>query len=458
MKSKIFLCAAFVSMMVSGQVVSNVSLFSNEVFANSSRTNSLNQNRIQLRGAKVNLGGTMRDDHGFDLVFDTSDMKIKFDRKLLFSNLGIDDKFNRERYIKFDLYDKDFNRKSGFELQGQEFPLSKIGNYSASFNYGDYVTVYHADLNNWNYQVTGTVLDANNQYKEKIYKITANGLQQIKPFENTVEIRGIDAGDGHGFAYKNHGFDVKFYSDKKINNNKIKIDLRDTYEKTGIHPYFENTYVKFDLLDENWKRKSGFELKGTQSPTTIKDYTGDFKYGDYLMISHEEPNSRLRITGNVKDQKKVKQNIYKITEDGLQQIKPYENTIKLRGRTLIVNGQHFKDHGFDLKFNTDRKMMVVDMTTSHPYEIHSGFKNTYIKVELKGKNNVTKNSFELKGTELPSKVKDFTASFEYGDVLEIFHAEGQDWRYSVTGNVKDQKNKRTTYKYEITETGLKQIN
>ncbi len=248
---------------------------------------------------------------------------------------------------------------------------------------------------------------------------------------------------------QNTSFTLNFNTDE----NKIKVtDIQ--YPEFGIHAGFNNNkYVEFKLYGQNGDKKAELALIGTDKTSKAMDLNDtSFEYGDYITIYHQEPHARLHFIGKeVTDLAKDNYNVYRITENGLQQIFEIKNEIQMRG----VGYKGAKYQGFDIKFDTlEKKIKIANMLVPNS-RVHSYYgNNTYMQMKLYNENE-TKKKITIRGNDPASIANELNNQpFEYGDTLEIYHAEGHygDHRYNVTEMNMDQRG--TKYKYEITKNGL----
>ncbi len=269
--------------------------------------------------------------------------------------------------------------------------------------------------------------------------------------ENEIQIRGRGLE-----AHKYRGFNVNF------NTSTMKLDvngmLADSYQ---IHELLPNdVYTEIKLYDKEGSLKSEFSMKGKDLVRKALEINNmSFEFGDFIEVYHIQHTNY--VTGNIKNKTPGKRNTYLITETGLEQVSEiqYKNTIQLRAQN--IHGS--KNHGFDLKFNKIKMTINVDMKQAYDYiPIHGGFgKSKYVEVKLYDKNGSKepKNTLTLYANQSTLNANEFNnTEFQFGDYIEIYHAEGKSWRYNVTGDVIDKSNEKgLTYLYRITENGLQQV-
>lgn len=243
-----------------------------------------------------------------------------------------------------------------------------------------------------------------------------------------------------------------------FNTNENKIEVTDIqHGGYGIHDgFYDNKYIEFKLYDKNGEKKAGLELIGTDKTSKAMELNNTpFEYGDYITIYHQEPHARLHFIGKeVTDLAKDNYNVYRITKNGLQQIFEIKNEIQMRG----IGYKGAKYQGFDIKFDTlEKKIKIANMLVPNS-RIHAYYgNNPYMKMKLYNENE-TKASVTIRGNDPASIANELNNQpFEYGDTLEIYHAEGHygDHRYNVTEMNMGQRG--TKYIYKITKNGLKLI-
>ena len=425
--------------------------------------------------------------------------KLKFDREkqkliatdLRFPNNAMHTGF-ADTYIKLELIGKNGKVKDTFSMNGTD-KVDKVNEINApdkfKFEYGDYLKIYHREAG-WRTKISGTVQDASlgTNYKEEVsgdilskyvFKITETGLQQVKEsslkesklYKNELLLSGI------GYAPGPQSFKLKF--DTK-NEKLIATDLR--FPNNMMHAYFGGTYIKLQLFDKNGKLKDTFNMNGTDKVDVAKKINDanrfNFDYGDYLKVYHREADWRTKIFGDVQDASSTNFNqrvsgdvlnscVFKITEDGLKQVKVYKNEIELLGLGYGSGYQSFR-----LKFDTENKRILATDLSFPGNMMHSYFGDTYIRLTLIGQNGKTKAEFSINGTDKIDKVKQINDkfNFEYGDKLKIYHREayGYPWRTKISGGVQDNHtgedftrsisgNVLNNYEFEITPNGLKLV-
>lgn len=274
---------------------------------------------------------------------------------------------------------------------------------------------------------------------------------------NKINIAGIGVGV-NGQLISNTGFTINFDKAEK----KIKIsDFK--FETNRIHDSFGNSkYLEVKLYGADGKEKKSVMLTGNDRVYKIREINGaDFEYGDYIKIYHAEgeQNHRYNLTESVIDKKDgLKDYTYRITENGLQQIFVINNQIQMSGHPL----ESHKYRGFKIKFDTVNKKVKVDEVWAPTYQINPHKNGEYMKITLyNGQTDEIKKTLSINAKDKTAKANEFNNNngFEYGDYLEIFHAEGvhRD-RFDITGNVINKNSNRgQKYIYKITKNGLEQI-
>ena len=145
-----------------------------------------------------------------------------------------------------------------------------------------------------------------------------------------------------------------------------------------------------------------------------------------------------------------------------------QNEITLVGCGCQAHGDHRFTIGFDTTDTNHMKIKIKDIVggdhTFHPY-----FSGEYIKLRLIGENGKEKKSVTMNGTQnvLGTIKKEFdNLEFEYGDYLEIHHAEANG-RVKIKGTVKSETHKDFSQgvskdeldygRFKLTKSGLEYV-
>ncbi len=98
-------------------------------------------------------------------------------------NSQIHQYFNKELYMGITLYDGEGKEKKHVTAEGQETSKNFAEQVNGtSFQYGDVVKVYHAESDRLSWYKNGELLGKGSakKFKEISFKITPNGLEQVK--------------------------------------------------------------------------------------------------------------------------------------------------------------------------------------------------------------------------------------------------------------------------------------
>lgn len=273
-------------------------------------------------------------------------------------------------------------------------------------------------------------------------KIAGSGTEKtftrkvyVYDYTNTITVKG----------YGDTTF-AKFNIDKA---NK-RINITDTTENSHVHDYFNN-YAGITLLDENLNEKYNLDIKGTEPLNRNEKFQQakkngiQFEYGDIIEVRHSEP-TRLDISNINEVKDKVTR--YRITENGLVQMRLENNNVNLKGN----NDKTFVKLSFD---KNNRKIRVVGENENT--KVHSSYNNyAWISI-IDGKTKSEKSRLYIKGNNTLSNNSEFQKakregiSFNFGDIINISHSEPT--RLDIAG-IDEEKSVHTYYK--ITPFGLVQ--
>ena len=295
-------------------------------------------------------------------------------------------------------------------------------------------------------------------------------VQQEYP--NSIRVQGIGCQTGTP-----HGATIRF------NTKTMHLQVNEQDIKCGwdyIHTYFGNSpYFTIKLLDQNGNEKNTLTLTGnTRSEEFKKLNAWKFTYGDYLQFYHAEADWRFTISGEVINKtddfsKRTSKDVlshymFKITEDGLKQVKIYQNEILLSG----AQDKQGNTPSFKLKFDTDdNKIKVLNLVNPNSKFSDEYASTCYINLILIGEDRVHKRNIVIKGSDTPNtvleKFKDF--NFQYGDKLRVYHAPPARSGFKIFGRVIDAKGRTVDlsqgvpqnimhrYDFKITKNGLQEV-
>ena len=218
-----------------------------------------------------------------------------------------------------------------------------------TFKYGDYFEIYHGHPSK--FSITGSVIDEREDYTD--------GVQNP---ENLLNVKFVITKSGLKSVYTNPDKD-------KVNDNKvvfgpvapekfpfkIQIDFSDrrfkVIETTATQIIYGNSadVYKIVLLDPNKRKKRETIFRGTDDGSVVmnkdnnrgeKNWNNqEFNYGDYLYISHAEPERSI-IKGYIKDAREdysdgvndpdnMNHVIFRLTATGLESV--YNEAPKIEG-------------------------------------------------------------------------------------------------------------------------------
>ncbi|WP_242269467.1 putative mucin/carbohydrate-binding domain-containing protein [Bacillus cereus group sp. BfR-BA-01408] len=300
-------------------------------------------------------------------------------------NRQIHQYFNKERYMGITLYDREGKEKKHVTAEGQETSKNFAEQVNGmQFEYGDVVKVFHAepDRLKWyqNNNLTGQGEEKGT--KELFFKVTEKGfermdmLQEVKALPQKVVIgTNSEILDAKNFVEVKDGEVIGFVekpNTTKIGAQKVKVETKDcfgnrqvtevpvevtygdsivyqgvsnvtrsivtlnhdekklhaTFTNDTIHYRFVNEqYIGLTIYDGNGNEKKHVTAEGQETSKNFAEQVNGtpFQYGDTIKVYHAE-SDRLSWykTGELLgkgDAKKFKEISFKITPNGLEQVR-----------------------------------------------------------------------------------------------------------------------------------------
>ncbi|WP_237981305.1 putative mucin/carbohydrate-binding domain-containing protein [Bacillus thuringiensis] len=297
----------------------------------------------------------------------------------------IHDYFKDEKYFEFTLYGKDGSEKKNVAVKGLENTKAFAKEVNGlTFEYGDVVKVYHAESSrlHWYQKDVYAGEGKNKEIQELVFKITENGFERLDG-EQTIKVKpqtvvigtNSETLDAKEFVEVQNGEVVGFVEKldtSKIGKQTVKVETKDrfgnkkvtevpvevtygdslvyqglsnsirsivtlnhdekklhvTYTNEQIHSYFNNElYMGITLYDGEGKEKKHVTAEGQETSKNFAEQVNGmaFQYGDVVKVYHAE-SDRLSWykTGELLgkgDSKKFKEISFKITPNGLEQVK-----------------------------------------------------------------------------------------------------------------------------------------
>lgn len=353
-------------------------------------------NTINIRGMSVDGFGDLKATITFDLN----------NKKILVNSNGymLDDNFSDKKYFGIKIIsasgeikiDESFTgNSSGDDIKKQ---LEGV-----SFDYGDLIQFYHVEPNN-GLEITGDVIGGAPTESEKVneaFEIIPTGLSKKIIEPPNINISNPNIGE--------------FESGSDITNDMLM-------------NYVEAT----DEIEGNITDRVTYSFDENQIGNQDISYSVTNIFG-----------KTSTATANIN-----------ITQTPID-TSTYPNTIVLKG---ILVGGNVGEIKAKIIFDKDTKQIKV--TESSGYKIHDYYKGIkYFGIKIISNDgtvrlNETFNG-EESGNDIKAKIDGF--NFEYGDYIELFHAEAD--RLNITGDIieNDEHVGSNYFVYEITNNGLKDV-
>ncbi|MEC2373344.1 putative mucin/carbohydrate-binding domain-containing protein, partial [Bacillus thuringiensis] len=291
--------------------------------------------------------------------------------------------FADEKYMGMTVYDKDGKEKKDLSVKASENTKVFAEQFNGmTFEYGDVIKVYQREFDRFKVYKKNELMNAQYGVHEVLFKVTEQGFErmeaqqevtaipqkvviatnadkldaknfvQVKDREvigfvekpNTTKIGKqtvkvetkdrfgnkkvtevpVEVTYGDSLVYQGLGDDIR--SIVTLNHDDKKLHVTSTNEQ--IHSYFNNElYMGITLYDQNGTEKKHVTAEGQEtSKNFAKQVNGMmFEYGDVVKVYHAE-SDRLSWykTGELigkGDAKKFKEISFKITQNGLEQVR-----------------------------------------------------------------------------------------------------------------------------------------
>ncbi|HDR4455869.1 TPA: wall-associated protein [Bacillus cereus] len=291
--------------------------------------------------------------------------------------------FADEKYMGMTVYDKDGKEKKDLSVKASENTKVFAEQFNGmTFEYGDVIKVYQREFDRFKVYKKNELMNAQYGVHEVLFKVTEQGFErmeaqqevtaipqkvviatnadkldaknfvQVKDREvigfvekpNTTKIGKqtvkvetkdrfgnkkvtevpVEVTYGDSLVYQGLGDDIR--SIVTLNHDDKKLHVTSTNEQ--IHSYFNNElYMGITLYDQNGTEKKHVTAEGQETSKNFAEQVNGmmFEYGDVVKVYHAE-SDRLSWykTGELigkGDAKKFKEISFKITQNGLEQVR-----------------------------------------------------------------------------------------------------------------------------------------
>ena len=291
--------------------------------------------------------------------------------------------FADEKYMGMTVYDKDGKEKKTLSVKASENTKVFAEQFNGmTFEYGDVVKVYQREFDRFKVYKKNELMNAQYGVHEVSFKVTEQGFERMEAQQEVTAIpqkvvigTNSETLDAKNFVEVKDGEVIGFVGKldtSKIGKQTVKVETKDrfgnkkvtevpvevtygdsivyqglsnvvrsivtlnhddkklhvTSTNEQIHSYFNNElYMGITLYDKNGKEKKHVTAEGQEtSKNFAKQVNGTpFQYGDTIKVYHAE-SDRLSWykTGELLgkgDAKKFKETSFKITLNGLEQVK-----------------------------------------------------------------------------------------------------------------------------------------
>ncbi|MGL5244012.1 MAG: immunoglobulin-like domain-containing protein, partial [Sarcina sp.] len=348
----------------------------------------------------------LRNVENFKIKFD--DFKKEFKIETL-KNSQLNSNFNNKNYFTFNLLDKNFKEKLNLSLNGNDSSTSSKldGLKNFKYEYGDIIKLEHVEPSKL--RISGEVINGKEDYSD--------GINNIDNINNVY------------FEVTNEG-------------------LKSLYNNAPI-------------------------IKGVKNKTIRVGDT--FNSLDGITVEDDlDKDLTVSVTGTVNTNKAGVYNLIYTSKDKLGRTSTQKSTITVKELTpleknkLIVEGYSNREL-LNIGFNIDRKNLTLNRLNTSSY-FNESF-NEFFKIKIKDRSNIEKLAITINGKDFSStsKLNPLEGfNFEYGDIIDIWHASttGINGSLKINGTVLNSKENyvyglsldaMNNTKFEITENGLKAI-
>ncbi|KXY97653.1 MULTISPECIES: putative mucin/carbohydrate-binding domain-containing protein [Bacillus cereus group] len=291
--------------------------------------------------------------------------------------------FADEKYMGMTVYDKDGKEKKTLSVKASENTKVFAEQFNGmTFEYGDVVKVYQREFDRFKVYKKNELMNAQYGVHEVSFKVTEQGFERMEAQQEVTAIpqkvvigTNSETLDAKNFVEVKDGEVIGFVGKldtSKIGKQTVKVETKDrfgnkkvtevpvevtygdsivyqglsnvvrsivtlnhddkklhvTSTNEQIHSYFNNElYMGITLYDKNGKEKKHVTAEGQETSKNFAEQVNGtpFQYGDTIKVYHAESN-RLSWykTGELLgkgDAKKFKETSFKITLNGLEQVK-----------------------------------------------------------------------------------------------------------------------------------------
>ncbi|WP_131101016.1 putative mucin/carbohydrate-binding domain-containing protein [Bacillus sp. SYJ] len=291
--------------------------------------------------------------------------------------------FADEKYMGMTVYDKDGKEKKALSVKASENTKVFAEQFNGmTFEYGDVAKVYQREFDRFKVYKKNELMNAQYGVHEVSFKVTEQGFERMEAQQEVTAIpqkvvigTNSETLDAKNFVEVKDGEVIGFVGKldtSKIGKQTVKVETKDrfgnkkvtevpvevtygdsivyqglsnvvrsivtlnhddkklhvTSTNEQIHSYFNNElYMGITLYDKNGKEKKHVTAEGQETSKNFAEQVNGtpFQYGDTIKVYHAE-SDRLSWykTGELLgkgDAKKFKETSFKITLNGLEQVK-----------------------------------------------------------------------------------------------------------------------------------------
>ncbi|PFE28260.1 wall-associated protein [Bacillus anthracis] len=291
--------------------------------------------------------------------------------------------FADEKYMGMTVYDKDGKEKKALSVKASENTKVFAEQFNGvTFEYGDVIKVYQREFDRFKVYKKNELMNAQYGVHEVLFKVTEQGFERMEAQQEVTAIpqkvvigTNSETLDAKNFVQVKDGEVIGFVGKldtSKIGKQTVKVETKDrfgnkkvtevpvevtygdsivyqglsnvvrsivtlnhddkklhvTSTNEQIHSYFNNElYMGITLYDKNGKEKKHVTAEGQETSKNFAEQVNGtpFQYGDTIKVYHAE-SDRLSWykTGELLgkgDAKKFKEISFKVTPNGLEQVK-----------------------------------------------------------------------------------------------------------------------------------------
>ncbi|MCU4840482.1 putative mucin/carbohydrate-binding domain-containing protein [Bacillus thuringiensis] len=291
--------------------------------------------------------------------------------------------FADEKYMGMTVYDKDGKEKKDLSVKASENTKVFAEQFNGmTFEYGDVIKVYQREFDRFKVYKKNELMNAQYGVHEVLFKVTEQGFERMEAQQEVTAVpqkvvigTDVEKLEAKDFVQVKDGEVVGFVekpNTTKIGEQKVKVETKDrfgnkkvtevpvevtygdslvyqgldddirsivtlnhddkklhvTSTNEQIHSYFNNElYMGITLYDQNGTEKKHVTAEGQETSKNFAEQVNGmmFEYGDVVKVYHAE-SDRLSWykTGELigkGDAKKFKEISFKITQNGLEQVR-----------------------------------------------------------------------------------------------------------------------------------------